>query len=97
MIKTVTIPKTYKSMIDRTMFELKMTTKNLAFMLDKNLNNPEFLDSNLYKRLEDDVINSYISRWVIISTVYNSLGISIEARLSMDYITGEYSATWIEE
>lgn len=97
MIKTLVIPDMYKYIIDRIIYEMNMTTKNLAFMLDKNLDNPEFLDSDLYKRLEDDVIDSYINRWVILNTIFNELGIHIEANLSMDYITGKYSATWLEE
>ena len=97
MIKTLVIPDMYKYIIDRIIYEMNMATKNLAFMLDKNLDNPEFLDSDLYKRLEDDVIDSYINGWVILNTIFNELGIYIEANLSMDYITGKYSATWIEE
>lgn len=97
MVKTLVIPDAYKYVVDRAIYEMNMRTKNLAFMLDKNLDNPEFLNSDLYKRLEDDAIDSYINRWVILNTILNTLGVPIDASLSMDYITGKYSLTWVEE
>lgn len=97
MIKTLVIPDTYKYVVDRVIYEMNIRTKNLAFMLDKNLDNPEFLNSDLYKRLEDDLIDAYINRWVILNSIYDMLGVNIEASLSMDYITVKYSVTWVEE
>lgn len=97
MVKTLVIPDTYKYVVDRVIYEMNMRTKNLAFMLDKNLDNPEFLNSDLYKRLEDDIIDAYINRWVILNSIYSTLGVDIGASLNMDYITGKYSVTWVEE
>lgn len=92
MIKTTEIPRNYKYMIDRALYDINMRVKNLAFMLDKNLDNPEFLDSELYKRLEDDIIDMYINRWITITSIFNTLGISVEAYIQMNPITGIYSA-----
>ena len=97
MIKTTEIPSNYKYMIDRALYDINMRAKNLAFMLDKNLDNPEFLNSDLYKRLEDDLVDMYINRWVTITSMFTTLGISVEAYVQMNPITGIYSAIEVVE
>lgn len=97
MIKTTEIPSNYKYMIDRALYDINMRAKNLAFMLDKNLDNPEFLNSDLYKRLEDDLVDMYINRWVTITSIFTTLGISVEAYVQMNPITGIYSAVEVVE
>lgn len=97
MIKTTEIPSNYKYMIDRALYDINMRAKNLAFMLDKNLDNPEFLNSALYKRLEDDLVDMYINRWVTITSIFTTLGISVEAYVQMNPITGIYSAIEVVE
>lgn len=97
MIKTTEIPSNYKYMIDRALYDINMRAKNLAFMLDKNLDNPEFLNSDLYKRLEDDLVDMYINRWVTITSIFTTLGISVEAYVQMNPITGIYSAIEVVE
>ena len=97
MIKTTEIPSNYKYMIDRALYDINMRAKNLAFMLDKNLDNPEFFNSDLYKRLEDDLVDMYINRWVTITSIFTTLGISVEAYVQMNPITGIYSAIEVVE
>ena len=97
MINTVEIPVKYKFVIDRLLYEINIRSKNLAFMLHKNLDNPEFLDTELYARLENELIDVLLNRWVMIDSIFNNLNIPVESTISMNNITGVYSATWVKE
>ena len=72
MINTVEIPVKYKFVIDRLLYEINIRSKNLAFMLHKNLDNPEFLDTELYARLENELIDVLLNRWVMLDSIFNS-------------------------
>lgn len=97
MRKTAEIPIEYKYVIDRAYFEINRKTKTLAFMLDKNLDNPEFLNSDLCKKLENDIVDAFINKWIIFTSILNTINVPDEAQIDMDIITTKYSATWIEE
>lgn len=97
MINTVEIPVKYKFVIDRLLYEINIRSKNLAFMLHKNLDNPEFLDTELYARLENELIDVLLNRWVMLDSIFNNLNIPVESTISMNSITGVYSATWVKE
>lgn len=97
MINTVEIPIKYKFVIDRLIYEINIRSKNLAFMLHKNLDNPEFLDTELYARLENELIDVLLNRWVMLDSIFNNLNIPAESTISMNSITGVYSATWVKE
>lgn len=97
MINTVEIPVKYKFVIDRLLYEINIRSKNLAFMLHKNLDNPEFLETELYARLENELIDVLLNRWVMLDSIFNNLNIPVESTISMNSITGVYSATWVKE
>lgn len=97
MINTVEIPVKYKFVIDRLLYEINIRSKNLAFMLHKNLDNPEFLETELYARLENELIDVLLNRWVMLDSIFNNLNIPAESTISMNSITGVYSATWVKE
>lgn len=97
MINTVEIPVKYKFVIDRLLYEINIRSKNLAFMIHKNLDNPEFLDTELYARLENELIDVLLNRWVMLDSIFNNLNIPVESTISMNSITGVYSATWVKE
>ena len=66
-------------------------------MLHKNLDNPEFLETELYARLENELIDVLLNRWVMLDSIFNNLNIPAESTISMNSITGVYSATWVKE
>lgn len=96
MIKTLVVPDTYKYVIDRVIYEINIRAKNLAFMLDKNLDNPDFLNTDLCRRLEDELVDAYLNRWIVLSSICDTLEADENANLSMDFITRKYSLTWVE-
>lgn len=96
MIKTLVVPDTYKYVIDRVIYEINIRAKNLAFMLDKNLDNPDFLNTDLCRRLEDELVDAYLNRWIVLSSICDTLEADENANLNMDFITRKYSLTWVE-
>lgn len=73
--KAVNIPHKYKYIIDRIYFEYTRSVENLSFMLDKNINNTEFLTSSVYVRLEKEVEEAMINFKVISEQIMTQLNI----------------------
>lgn len=74
--KAVNIPHKYKYIIDRIYFEYTRSVENLSFMLDKNLNNTEFLTSSVYVRLEKEVEEAMINFKIISEQIMKQLNIT---------------------
>ena len=51
--------------VDRGMYEQKMAIENIIFVLSKHIddNNADFLNSPLFERLHDKVVEKSIERW----------------------------------
>ena len=94
MLKTVEIPIKYKYVIDRIIFEMNIQAKNLAFMLHRNLDNPDFLNSELHERLDFELVDTYLNRWVVLGAIFNEVGAPQNGKLGMDCVTGRYYITW---
>lgn len=97
MLKTVEVPVNYKYVIDRVIFEMNIQAKNLAFMLHRNLDNPDFLNSELYERLDFELVDTFLNRWVVLEAIFNEVGAPQEGKLDMDCVTGRYYITWYVE
>lgn len=69
------IPSKFRYVLDRVYFEYKTAIDNLAFMLDKNSDNPEFLNSETYKRLQEDCIACKIQAMEVIQTITDMMGL----------------------
>lgn len=97
MVKTVVVSRKYKYVLDRVFYEVNMNTRNLAFMLNKNLNNPDFLKSDLYSRMTEDTIDAFLNKWVVLDVVYKTMGAPVFASMTYDDLTGDYSLNWMED
>lgn len=95
-LKKENIPSKYKYTLDRVFYEYKMTTSNLAFMIDKHLNddNTDFLNSDIIKRLTNDCINAKLNMWVIINGIRIIMGIPEKAEINLDNNNTNYYFTW---
>lgn len=58
------VPECYQYVINRGTFELSKAASNIAFMLDKHLDDPDWLDSELYQQLEHRLFETSINNWV---------------------------------
>lgn len=91
--KAVKIPHKYKYIIDRIYFEYTRSVENLSFMLGKNLNNLEFLESSVYVRLEKEVEEAMINFKVISEQIMRQLNIKTrfnDCRLILNETESDY-------
>lgn len=93
-IKFVEVPNQFRFIIERALYELNIRTSNLAFMLDKNLDNPQFLESDLCKELEERVVDANINLWSVISGVRYSLNLPEQYTLHRKETNNGYYLTY---
>lgn len=49
--------------VDKGIYEQKMAIENMIFMLSKHLDDEDFLQSKLFEKLNDKVIEKTAARW----------------------------------
>ena len=74
-MRKIMIPSKFRYVLDRVFFEYKTAIDNLAFMLDKNSDNPEFLNSETYKRLQEECIACKIQAMEVIQSITDMMGL----------------------
>ena len=82
------VPERYQYVINRGTFELSKAASNIAFMLDKHLDDPDWLDSELYKQLEQRLFETSINNWVYTNGALLAMGIDPAQnawKISRDY------------
>ena len=89
-MQRVDIPHEYKYVIDRIYFEVNRAEENLAFMLDKNLYNPEFLDSGLYKRLLDRCIDTRCNFATVQMAICKMINVPYDCELQLNDTQSNY-------
>ena len=65
MLKVINFSEDVKYIVDKFEFESSGLIKNIAFMLDRNLDNVDFLESEILKRLESQHIEALSNTWLI--------------------------------
>lgn len=60
--QTIEIPEGFKYVLDRGEFEYRRAISNAAFMLDKNLDNIDYLETDLHKRLQNRAEETFLQR-----------------------------------
>ena len=97
-IRETTVPRQYRYIIDRGLYEISRAQSNLAFMLDKHLDDAdstEFINSELFKRLLEQCIDARIEAWILFQGVFRSLNIkdTNSAQISWSKEDNQYSIT----
>ena len=90
-IKETIVPRQYRFIIDRGLFELRRAHSNLTFMLNKHLNDEdstEFINSELFSELLEKCIDARIEAWELLNGVFQCLNIKNKD-------TAQYR--WVEE
>lgn len=83
MSRTYEIPEDLSYFVDRGLYEQKMSTTNMAFLLSQHSNdgNAEFLKSEFFEEMHEKLINNTASAWVIKNELVKTL-------------TGEYASNY---
>lgn len=84
MSRTYEIPEDLSYYVDRGLYEQKMSTANMVFLLSQHSDdgNADFLNSELFEEMHEKLINKTASAWVIKNELVSTL-------------TGEYSKDYI--
>ena len=74
-MKSVELSENIKYSLDRASFEVQRSISSLVFMMNRNLDNPDFFNSSVYKRLSDRILETYIYYWEVTNEMLNRLNI----------------------
>ena len=95
-MKKIIFEPELKYIIDRCEFEYNNRSRNLAFMIDRDLHDVDFLNSTVYTELEDKCMTAFNNIWLVKMEILDKYGLPANTKflISRNHTSMTYDDTF---